>query len=215
MRLLIAIPSYETMRVEFVNSLMGLVDRLHKDGISHEVKILAGTLVHVARDKLARHAVNNDFTHVLWLDSDMVFEPSILDDLMICGKDMVCGLFISRHNPYLNVIFKKAFAGEIDRFKDGEIPSDTFQVAGCGFGCVLMKTQVLRDVMVSNRGAVFLPTPVLGEDLAFCERVRGVGHDIWCEPTARVGHIGSVTIWPEDGPRLRGDIQGLEGKVFD
>lgn len=215
MKLLIAIPSYETMRVEFVTSLMRLVDRLHKDGVNHEVKIIAGSLVHIARDRLARHAVNNDFTHVLWIDSDMVFEPTIFEDLAFPDKDMICGLFISRHNPYLNVIFKRATAGEIERFKDGEIPSDTFRVAGCGFGCVLMKTCVLRDVMVSNRGAVFLPTPALGEDLAFCERAIGAGHDIWCEPTARVGHIGSVAIWPEDGPRLRGDIQGLEGKVFD
>ncbi len=215
MRLLIAIPSYETMRVEFVESLMALTDRLHHDGISHEVKILAGTLVHIARDKLARHAVNNGFTHVLWIDSDMVFEPSLVDDLMTSNKDMVCGLFISRHNPYLNVIFRKAYAGEIDRYKDGEIPQDTFQVAACGFGCVLMKAEILRNVLQSNHGTAFLPTPALGEDLAFCERARGCGYEIWCEPTARVGHIGSVVIWPEDGPRLRGDIQGLEGKVFD
>ena len=96
----------------------------------------------------------------------------------------------------------------------GRVPP-AFRVAGCGFGAVLMKTQVLRDVMIGNRGRCFIPEPMLGEDLAFCQRAAGAGHEIWCEPTARVGHIGSIPIWPEDGPRFRGEIHGLEGKKLN
>ena len=80
--------------------------------------------------------------------------------------------------------------------------------AGCGFGAVLMETRVMRDVMMANTGKCFLPEALLGEDLAFCRRARNLGYEIWCEPTARVGHIGHVTIWPEDGQRLLGEISG-------
>lgn len=211
MKLLIAIPAYETLRCEFVQSLMGLTERLHREGIAHEVKILGGTLVHVARDALARHAVNNGYTDVLWIDSDMVFEPSILEDLMMCGKDMVCGLFISRHSPYLNCVFSSLNpVKRVDRF-----PEEAFRVAACGFGCVLMKAQILADVMRHQGGKCFIPTPRLGEDCAFCERVRAEGYEIWCEPTARIGHVGPVVIWPEDAEKLRGDIQGLDGKELN
>ena len=36
MKLLIAIPSFDTMRVEFVRSLMGLMAKLNADGIYYE-----------------------------------------------------------------------------------------------------------------------------------------------------------------------------------
>ena len=211
-KLLIAIPCYDTMRPEFVQSLTALMERLHRDGIPFEVKIIPGTLVYMARDALARHAVNNEFTHVLWLDCDMVFGDSILEDLMMCGKDMVCGLFISRHNPYLPTIFWSV-SPEVKRVT--EIPADTFQIGDCGFACVFMKTEILRSVINNNNGKCFLPTPKLSEDLAFCERAKGQGYEIWCEPTARVGHVGPITIWPEDGERFRGDIQELEGKKLE
>ena len=212
-KLLIAVPCYDVMRVEFVQSLTALTERLHREGIAHEVKIISGTLVYAARDKLARHAINNDFEYTLWIDSDMVFSDSLADDLMGSGKDFVCANFISRHNPYLNVVFKRLLPLPAVRITD--IPDDTFRVAGCGFGCVLIRTKIMTDVMNSNSGKCFLPTAELSEDLAFCQRAAGIGCEIWCEPTARVGHVGQVVIWPEDGERLRGEIQGLEGKRLE
>lgn len=207
-KLLIAIPSYDTMRAEFVQSLMALTARLHRDRIEHEVKIITGTLVYIARDHLARHAVNQGYTEVLWLDSDMVFSENILEDLSDAGGDIVCGLFISRHNPYLNVLFSCLDPAE--RITD--IPDDRFEISGCGFGCVWMKVEVLQTVMERNGGKCFLPETRLGEDLAFCRRAGAAGYRIYCEPTARVGHTGAVTIWPEDGERLRGEIMNMEGK---
>ena len=209
-KLLIAIPCYETMRVEFAESLMQLLSVLNREKVWYEVKFLTGSLVYAARDHLAKHAVNNEFTHVLWIDSDMVFPGTIIDDLEISGeRDMVCGLFISRHYPYVNCIFSSL--DPVDRI-DKVTETDAFRIAGCGFGCVLMKTEVLKAVMINNSGKCFIPEPKLGEDCAFCMRATAAGYEIWCEPTARVGHIGAVEIWPEDGKRLRGEIQGLEGK---
>jgi hypothetical protein len=211
-KLLIAIPSYETMRVEFSRSLMALETRLNELKVWYEVKIIDGTLVHIARDRLATHAVNNEFTEVLWIDSDMVFSPEIYEDLSEHGKDFVCGNFISRHHPYVSCIFSKLLPPErIYDFGAG----DLMRVAGCGFGCVWMKAQVLRDVLMNENGQAFIPDPKLGEDLAFCMRAKKAGYEIWCDPTARVGHVASVVIWPEDGQRMRGEIQGLDGKTIN
>lgn len=215
-KLLVAVPCYESMRPEFAQSLVALMAKMTEDRVPYEVKILPGTLVYMARDALARHAVNNGFSHVLWLDADMVFEPTILDDLTISGKtdQILCGRFVSRHNPYLPTIFKR-LEPNADRFDEDHIPDDTFRIGACGFACVLTPAQALGDVMNSNGGKCFLLTPKASEDLAFCQRAEGLGYEIWCEPTARVGHVGAVTIWPEDGKRIRGDIQGLEGKTLN
>lgn len=213
MKLLIAIPAYESLRTEFNKSLFDLENALRRDGIVYDKKIIDGTMVHVARDRLAQHAVNNEFTHVLWLDSDMVFDGHLLEDLTISGeKDMVCGLFISRHYPFLSCVF--ASLDPVERIEIVEW-TDAFRVAACGFGCVLMKTEVLKAVMVNNHGKCFVPEQKMGEDCAFCKRATDLGFEIWCEPSARVGHVASIVIWPEDGPRFRGEIQGLEGKTLN
>lgn len=214
-KLLIAIPCYDTMRAEFVQSLTALMAKLTADGIVYEVKIISGTVVHTARDNLAKHAVNNGFSHVLWLDADMVFDDTILEDLTISGKtdQIICGLFISRHNPYLTCMFTRVDA-LVERVDEDHIPDDTFRIGACGFACVLTPADALRNIL-NNHLTAFLPTIRLSEDLAFCQRATGLGYQIWCEPTARVGHVGAVTIWPEDGKRFRGDIQGLEGKTLN
>ena len=211
MKLLIAIPSYDAMRPEFVRSLIDLEGKLREDGIWYEIKIISGTLVHTARDRLASHAVNNGFDEVLWIDDDMVFDRHLYDDLKMCGKGMVCGLFVSRHFPYCSCLFKSLYPVE----RITEYPEDAFRVAACGFGCVLMKAEILKDVMLNNDGKCFVPDQKLGEDCAFCYRATRLGHEIWCEPTARVGHVGSLIIWPEDVDRLTGNVQTPEGMKLE
>ena len=211
MKLLIAIPSYEGLQPEFVRSLTELESQLREDNVWFEIKIISGTLVHTARDRLAQHAVKHHFDEVLWIDDDMVFDCHLYEDLKMCGKDMVCGLFVSRHFPYVSCLFRSLIPVE----RISVYPDEAFKVAGCGFGCVLMKAQILADVMNNNGGKCFLPTPKASEDLAFCQRATGLGYEIWCEPTARVGHVGRIVIGPEDVERLQGDIQGLDGKPIE
>ena len=215
-KLLIAVPCYDVMRAEFVQSLLRLMSRLNREKVWFEVKIISGTVAHTARDNLAKHAVTGGFSHVLWFDDDMVFEDNILEDLTISGKtdQIICGRFVSRHNPYLPTIFSRADA-QWDRFDEDHIPEDTFRIAACGFACVLTPVQCLGDVLNNNGGTCFLPMKNCSEDLSFCKRATGLGYEIWCEPTARVGHVGAVVIWPEDGKRIRGEIQGLEGKTLN
>ena len=211
MKLLIAIPSYEGLQPEFVRSLTELESQLREDNVWFEIKIISGTLVHTARDRLAQHAVKHHFDEVLWIDDDMVFDCHLYEDLKMCGKDMVCGLFVSRHFPYVSCLFRSLMPVE----RISVYPDEAFKVAGCGFGCVLMKTQILADVMNNNGGKCFVPDQKLGEDVAFCQRAANLGYEIWCEPTARVWHVGRIVIWPEDVERLQGDIQGLDGKPIE
>lgn len=211
MKLLIAIPSYEGLQPEFVRSLTELESQLRADNVWFEIKIISGTLVHTTRDRLAQHAVKHHFDEVLWIDDDMVFDCHLYEDLKMCGKDMVCGLFVSRHFPYVSCLFRSLIPVE----RISVYPDEAFKVAGCGFGCVLMKTQLLADVMNNNGGKCFVPDQKLGEDVAFCQRATSLGYEIWCEPTARVGHVGRIVIWPEDVERLQGSIQGLDGKPIE
>ena len=201
MKLLIGVPTLDFVHVEFLKSLTALLVRLKDDGINFELDIESGTLVYLARERIAHKAINEDFSHVLWLDSDMVFNADVLDDLMFSGKDFVSGVYHARRKGYASLIFTKLETNPVDgvaRFERAEsYPSDLFEIAGCGFGCVLIKTDVLKDVC-HNKGTCFLPLPNFGEDLAFCKRASELGHKIWCDPSVVCGHIGHIAIYPED-----------------
>ena len=205
MKLLIGIPSLDFQHVEFVKSLTALIVRLKDDGIDFDVQIEAGTLVHVARDKIACKAINEHYTHVLWFDADMVFTDDVLDSLMFCGKQFVSGICHSRRKGYNSCLFKNLDLNHIERFE--EYPHEAFQVAGCGFGCVLIDVAILEDVQKTYK-TCFLPMPAYGEDLAFCKRASELGYKIYAEPSVKLGHIGHIAIYPEDHERWKAEAGG-------
>lgn len=201
MKLLIAIPTLDYMHWEFVRSLTNLVTRLKDEGIDFDVCFRSGTLVYVARDLLANKAIDEGYTHSLWLDADMVFTDDLLDDLMFCEKEMVCGVYHSRRPPHPACTFTSL--DPIERVE--EYPTSAFEIAGCGFAGVLIETSVLNRVR-SFFGTCFCPSKALGEDLEFCRRAGELGIKMYCEPTARMGHIGHITIYPEDEQRWMSKI---------
>ena len=203
MKLLIGIPTLDYVNSEFMKCLIDLVIRLKNDGIQFEVDIESGTLVYMARERIAKKAVNENFTHVLWLDSDMVFNSDILDDLMFSGKDFVTGIYQARRKGYGSVIFKSIDLQHVERFE--KYPTETFEIEGCGFGCVLTATHILKAVLL-NKETCFTPILQYGEDIAFCFRCREMGYKLYCEPSVVCGHIGHITIYPEDHERWKETI---------
>ena len=192
MRLLIAVPTTDYIHADFVKSLAKLQAELGRKGIRYDVEIQSGTLVYIARNKLACKAVNEGYTHVLWLDSDMVFNEQVVDDLMFCGKEMVCGAFVSRRPPYGPCVYTSIRKNNIEKVK--EFGTKPFRVDGCGFACVLTSVELLQAV-AQKFGTTFQPTDYYGEDLAFCWRVGQIGREIWCDPTVRPGHIAHVPVY--------------------
>lgn len=198
-RLLIGIPCMDYLHVSFVESLNKLTIHLLREGYNFRVEFLPGTLIYFARNKLACQAINENFTHLLFIDSDMVFDESIVETLLFSGKDFVCGAFQSRRPPYGSCIFSSL--KPIEKVK--EYGMEPFRVAGCGMALTMISTDILRAVQ-SKYGDCFNPEKIdgvnFGEDTAFCWRANKIGAEIWCDPTARVGHVAHVPIWPGETP---------------
>ena len=197
MRLLIAVPTTDYIHADFVKSLAKLQQELGRNHVNYDVEILTGTLVYIARTRLANKAINEKYTHVLWLDSDMVFDEHVLDDLMDCGKEMVCGAFVSRRPPYGPCIYKSIKQNQIEKVT--EFGTKPFRVDGCGFATVLTTVDLLQAV-TQKFGTTFQPTDYYGEDLAFCWRVKQIGREIWCDPSVRPGHIAHVPVRAGEEP---------------
>ena len=192
MKLMVAVPTTDYVHAEFMKCLVGLISKLIKDGVDVDPRIVGGTLVYIARNKLAQQAINDGFTHVLWLDSDMTFGPNIVDDLLFCGKDMVCGAFIMRRPQYGPCVYSDIHAIPMEKVR--EFGTEPFRVDGCGFATVLTSVDLLKAVY-EKYGTWFRPTEKFSEDLAFCERVNGIRSEIWCDPTVRPGHIAHIPVY--------------------
>lgn len=194
MKLLIGVPTFEHIPVDFVRSLLKLTERLRKDGIEHEVFFAAGSLIYIAREKIVEKAVKDNFTHVLWIDSDEVFEDDLFEKLSRVNVPIVSALMRGRHPPY-----NYNCCDTIHHIVD-IVPKFVFEIFMCGFGCVLTETEALKAVAKANGGRCFTPSNRLGEDFQFCERAQNLGIKIYCQPAAKVGHIGKVVVWPDKVP---------------
>ena len=192
MKTLIAVPCMDQVPTPFCKSLA----LLQKVG-DCTLMMKTGSLIYTSRNALATMAIQMDADYVFWLDSDMVFEPDTLVRMMDTLKkndlDILTGLYFRRVPPYSPVLFKKldiTCATETADFEEySSIPESLFEVAACGFGCVLMKTDVFFDVQ-GKFGQMFAPIGNNGEDVAFCWRARECGYKVWCDPSVVCGHVG-------------------------
>lgn len=168
---------------------------MKEDGVDVDVKFQGDSLVHMGRDAISDYAIGNKYSHVLWLDADMVFDDDIYSKLSSTGKDFVSGIAHGRRPPHRSCLFKQ-LGPKVIRYEN-EYPSELFEVAACGFGCVFIKVDILKEVKKRHFYS-FLPTMDLGEDLAFCKRATDLGYRIYAHPGVVLGHMSHKPIYPED-----------------
>ena len=197
MKTLIAVPCGDQLEANFVECLLNL-----RPVGETEIKLLKGTLVYDARSQLMEYALKTGgYDYILWLDSDMTFEPDLLERLMedIEGKQLVTGLCFGRRPPFKPCIYKDirvqqeglGYMPYADNYFD--YPRDQlFQVEGCGFACVLM-TMDMAEAM-SVYGVPFFPIAGLGEDLAFCWRAKKLDYKLYCDSRLKIGHIMRLSV---------------------
>ena len=206
MKTLIAVPCMDVIEADFTDCLTDLLLH-HKEG-EIGVKYLKASLVYDARNQLAKYVRDTGgYDYVLWLDSDMTFEPDLLEKLMadIEGaedgqkKQAVTGLCFGRRPPFKPCIYKR-----LDVTTEGQMimpkaenwfdyPRDrVFEVAGCGFACLLMRVDVLEAMGIY--GVPFFPVAGLGEDLTFCWRARKLDIPFHCDSRLKIGHIMRISV---------------------
>lgn len=200
-KILIAIPCMDMVSARFAQSLA----TLKKVG-KCTVSFLMGSLIYDSRNKLAGYAVDSEADYILWLDSDMVFQPDTLERMMkVLDEheeiDILSGLYFKRTTPFSPVLFSRLgfnAEGELEWEEMKEVPDELVEVEGCGFGCVLMRTDSLFAIAAKEQqGNWFTPLANAGEDCAFCIRARENGYRIYCDPSIDLGHMAYAPVAKE------------------
>lgn len=143
-----------------------------------------GSVLHQNRERLAQKAADGGFTHLLFVDSDMTFEPDAILKLLAREKDIIGTHYNCRALPLKTTVELKAGQTELKEL-------DTCNALGAGF--LLIKTEVFKKLShpwffweVNEKGET-----TLGEDHWFCKKAREAGYEIFVDISIPIGHEGS------------------------
>lgn len=202
MKTLIAIPCMDVIEADFVECLVNL---RHVGEV--EIKFLKASLVYDARNQITKYALDKGgFDYVLWLDSDMTFGPDLMEKLLADmepedgpKRKAVSGLCFGRRPPFKPCIYKSLDVQQQGQmiYPKAEVyldyPRDQlFEVAACGFACVIMRMDVLEAMGIY--GVPFFPIGGLGEDLTFCWRAQKLDIKFHCDSRLKIGHIMRIHV---------------------
>lgn len=184
----------DTVQTDFMISLTN-IERVGQTFCA----VTKSSLIYNARNALSKQALSGNYDCILWLDSDMKFEPGLLKQLMAHidnGIEYISGLYFKRCYPTEPVIYKEIKQIRNDKeliteaIPYNDYPKDQlFEIDASGFGAVLMKVDLLQRVW-DKFGLPFSPALGLGEDMSFCWRAKQVGAILYCDSNIKLEHIG-------------------------
>ena len=190
-RVLIALPTAKNIETDTFLSLY----RLEKPSdVDIHLECFYGYNIDQVRNLIAHFGIVNGFDYVLFVDSDMILPRDTLVRLLDADKDIVSGIYIQRkpgqritevHVGGKNVTDPKFFEGK--KFVEAD---------SVGFGCVLVRTKVLREVgypqFVYHDTLDF--TQTVSEDADFCGKARARGYKVWVMTDLLYEHIASIKL---------------------
>ena len=171
--------------------------------------------IDLARNIRATDAIRDGFDSVLFIDSDILFDPVDAVSLLRSPEPVIAGCYAAKKlgNGQLNVHFDDG----IDSVKIGDWADRPYPVKKVGAGFLRIKTAVLKQMakqlelpycrMADRYGWPFFQpmvvqedgeTRYLCEDYAFCYRLRQIGIVPKVDTSFRIYHIGDYAYGVEE-----------------
>jgi hypothetical protein len=163
--------------------------------------------VDTARNKCVDYFLEHpEFSHLMWIDDDMVWEPSAIEKLVNYNVPVVSALVTLKSPPFRVTLIEFAMdeSGMLDSFEIsmGRYPLDKpFEIPNSCIGTafMLIKREVIEKMeppyftgFVNKRGVL------KGTDLYFGARINRYGYKFLYDPTIRVYHVGRGIYGVED-----------------
>jgi FkbM family methyltransferase len=191
-KILIAIPTARNIEPETFKSIYNLEV---PDGYETVFQYFYGYNIDQVRNLIADWVVKG-YDYLFSVDSDIAFPPDTLKKLLAHNKDMVSGLYIQR-KPGLHIleVYEHNSHGGVSNIPyEKLVGRGLVEIASCGFGCVLIKAEVMRAIpyphfkyhsAIDHRNTV-------SEDVDFCRKALGAGFKIWADTDIHCRHIGQA-----------------------
>jgi hypothetical protein len=212
-RVVMLIPAGDDVRTMTMHDLVcltGFVGRVMPN-VRLAIRILRSSLLPQSRQMLLRDACNDarQFTHALWVDSDMRFPPDALARLLAHDKPFVGANYSTRGSPLTTVTFKTLEqVGFADRVFTTPESHGLEAVAGTGLGLFLCQLDPIRQLPDPLFMVGWSPKSMTfsGEDIYFFRQLAKAGFPIYVDHdlSKEVRHVGSFEYTNEMAAEIRG-----------
>lgn len=187
MKILIAVPTFETIQPEVFKAIY----ELRPAGHELHFDFVKGYDCAVARNRIGVLAQDGGYDYVLMVDSDTIIPPDTLELMLDTPVDVCLGVC-----PRKNTTEKKTAMIKFgdnsyhDSYFYPELPGWKTRIKGGGFACALVRSYVFTALdypyfqYVTNADA-----STFSEDFYFCQNASLMGFDIWMDPRVKCGHL--------------------------
>lgn len=194
-KVLIGVLTTGSVPTLFMTSMLDMVCWLKHDKVDSDVHTVNGSLITKSRNICAQKAVDEGFTHLLFIDSDQVFPPTTPNQLFSHRLPIVACNIATKVIPPQRTACLRPKDGKTH--KDARVPMRTAgleKIWRVGCGVMMIETEVFHRI----------PKPwfhfgwddqngITGEDWYFLQKTEEAGIPLYCDHdlSARVGHLGS------------------------
>ena len=218
-KVFIAMPCYDTMKVETCVSILNTYAVLAKSGVECIFKSVKSSLVTHARNLLTAGFMASEYDYMLCIDADVEFSHEAALRMLVPEKDIVVTPYRLKENP----LQTKYPVEHIDPDNIKILPFDLVELKSAPAGLMLINRSVFRTLMekypdkkikfnkehqdkmdkeVGYKGAIdrymynfwdtsFKDHEWMGEDLAFCDLARKCDIKIYAKLDSWTTHHGS------------------------
>lgn len=187
-RLAIGIPcNFQMVPLAFFESLM-LMERPNFELIMKD----AGHIDDMRND-IVKTAQKAGCTHLIMMDTDMIYHPQTITRLLSHDLPIVGALTFRRYPPFDPLMMKSAGAKyqTIQEWKDG----DLVEVDATGTGCLMLNMRIFDELpypwfrMRTNEEG-----GVIGEDIGLCKDLKERGYQIFVDTSVPSSHLTTMAV---------------------
>lgn len=188
----VGVPSFGMVSTYFAQTMAGQMYPLVSSKID---KYVLGKPIADARNEIVQFALDQGANYIFWLDDDVIAPADSFLKLYRHQKDIVNGVYWSKSNPPMPLLFRNHLEGPYWNWHVG----DFIEIDAAGNGLTLVNTDVYRKIekeiglpwysveygsFKDVKGTPFNNT----EDLYFYWKARKAGYKIWADTSVQAFH---------------------------
>jgi len=204
-KILVGTPAHDgRVEVYYANALIQTIRYMESKLYEvHPIFMSYDSLVQRARNDLIKIAVEQDYDYLFFIDSDMIWEPQWVDELINTPVDVISGTARKKTDNELSFAIK--IKKDFENAKRLPTNPDVMEVTGTGMAFTKITKKAFTDIWnispkykngeregrmvfdigIDNDGELY------SEDTSFCNKWKSLGGTTWVNISMTCGHIGS------------------------
>ena len=222
----IAMPCYDSVKVHTMLSIFQLIQKLSQSKVEVGINTMKSPLIHQARNYLTSVFLTTEYTHLLFIDSDVEFGPEAGLRMLVAGKDIITTPYRVKDERIDQPRYTVKFA---DPKVVPILPSGLVEIEAGPTGLMLIHRKVFEkiiknrpDLKIKNRANEALVQTdkshgfyynffdfafengyTWGEDVSFCKLARKQGFKLYANIESPTAHRGEYAWVGKFGDSLK------------